>query len=61
MMCILDAMIIKQNIGGYLVFFLILPKKNLINFWLFSSVRDYMHFKIKIEIRKQPTGNLLCP
>ena len=60
MMCILDAKIIKQNIGGYLVF-LILPKKNLINFWLFQVCVTTCTLKLKIEIRKQPTGNLLCP
>ena len=27
MMCILDAMIIKQNIGGYLVFFFNITEK----------------------------------
>ena len=60
MMCILDAKIIKQNIGGYLVF-LILPKKISLTFGCFQVCVTTCTLKLKIEIRKQPTGNLLCP
>ena len=60
MMCILDATIIKQNIGGYLVF-LILPKKISLTFGCFQVCVTTCTLKLRNEIRKQPTGNLLCP